>query len=273
VYTFTAAGDLALPNDLTIGTSGGAVNITARDDVNISTYGNVTIQSADGVPGSINFFGSSGDWTGQPVNNLSTATSGGGTGLTVNVTESGGVATGATIATPGTGYTDGDFVTVNSGTGSATLSVNVPAGSTWTFDTEGSVTLPTISLGTGLDEQTVVQSQRKIIPPFRYSAEITGNAATVVYTASSNDITSMKVTMQVQHSGLGMEFFEVFATESGNNTYYTVNNRLAPPGITASTVLVDMNGSNEMQITVTITSGAATSWVTYDAVEFGIPQD
>jgi hypothetical protein len=273
VYTFTTAGDLALPNDLTIGTSGGAVNITARDDVNISTYGNVTIQSADGAPGSINFFGSGGDWTGQPVNNLSTATSGGGTGLTVNVTESGGVATGATIATPGTGYTDGDFVTVNSGTGSATLSVNVPAGSTWTFDTEGSVTLPTISLGTGLDEQTVVQSQRKIIPPFRYSVEITGNAATVVYTASSSDITSMKVTTQIQHQNLGMEFFEVFATESGNNTYYTVNNRLAPPGITASTVLVDINGSNEMQITVTITSGAATSWVTYDAVEFGIPQD
>jgi len=166
------------------------------------------------------------------------------------------------------------IVVVNSGGGAAaTFSVNVPAGSTWTFDTEGSVTLPTISLGTGIDEQTVVQSQRKIIPPFRYSSEITGNAATVVYTASSNNITSMKVTMQIQHQSLGMEFFEVFATESGNDTYYTVNNRLAPPGITASTVLVDMNGSNEMQITVTITSGAATSWVTYDAVEFGIPQD
>lgn len=142
----------------------------------------------------------------------------------------------------------------------------------WTFS-GANLTLPTISLGDGLDEQTVVLSQRRLIPPFRQSAVIDGGTPAVVYTATDNLVTSMKVTVQVQHSGLGMEFFEVFATESGNNTYYTVSNRVAPPEINASTVVVDLNEAGVMQITVTINSGSGTSWVTYDAVEFGIPND
>jgi hypothetical protein len=143
---------------------------------------------------------------------------------------------------------------------------------TWIFEEAGNLTLPTLSLGTGLDEQTVVQSQRKIIPPFRWSAVIDGATPTVVYTAANPQTTSMKVTVQVQHSGFSMEFFDVSATKAGADTYYTVSNRVAPPTIAASTVVVDLNGST-MQITVTVNSGAATSWVTYDAVEFGIPND
>jgi hypothetical protein len=147
-------------------------------------------------------------------------------------------------------------------------------GAMWAFNIDSSLTLPTISLGESTDEQTVIQSQRKIIPPFRYSAVISGTTPTVVYTASSNNITSMKVTMQIQHTGLGMELFDVYATYVGSTeTYYTVSNRVASPTIDNSTVVVDLNGSNEMQITVSINSGAATSWVTYDSTEFGIPQD
>jgi hypothetical protein len=135
--------------------------------------------------------------------------------------------------------------------------------------------LPTIELDVGntINEQTVIQSQRKIIPGLRYSVAIDGSTPTTVYTATSGDITSMKVTMQIQHSGLGFEFFEVAATTDGFDTYYTVSNRLHPPGITDSTVVVDLNGSNFMDITVTINSGAANSWVTYDATEFGIAVD
>ena len=145
----------------------------------------------------------------------------------------------------------------------------------WQFQDDGNLRLPTIELDVGntINEQTVIQSQRKIIPGLRYSAEITGTTPTVVYTATSVDTTSMKVAMQIQHSGLGFEFFEVAATSSGFDTYYTVSNRLHPPGITDSTVVVDLNGSNTMDITVTINSGAANSWVTYDATEFGIAVD
>jgi len=144
---------------------------------------------------------------------------------------------------------------------------------TWNFSDTGNLTLPTISLGTNLDEQTVIQSQRKIIPGFRYSVEIDGSTPTVVYTATDNTITSMKVTIQIQHSGQGFEFFEVYATSAGGDTYYTVSNRVQPPTIDNSTVVVDLNGSNAMEITVTINSGAANSWVTYDATEFGISID
>ena len=153
------------------------------------------------------------------------------------------------------------------------ITINSSFATTWTFDYSGKLTLPTISLGESTDEQTVIQSQRKLIPPFRWSAEITGSTPTVVYTATNVYTTSMKVIMQIQHQSLGMEFFEVNATYSNPDTYYTVSNRLAPPTIDASTVVVNLNGSNTMEITVTINSGAATSWVTYDAVEFGIPQD
>jgi len=145
----------------------------------------------------------------------------------------------------------------------------------WQFQDDGNLRLPTIELDVGntINEQTVIQSQRKIIPGLRYSAEITGTTPTVVYTATSVDTTSMKVTMQIQHIGLGFEFFDVSATSTGGNTYYTVSNRVQPPTIDNSDVVVDLNGSNIMEITVTINSGAANSWVTYDATEFGIAVD
>jgi hypothetical protein len=145
----------------------------------------------------------------------------------------------------------------------------------WQFQDDGNLRLPTIELDVGntINEQTVIQSQRKIIPGLRYSAEINGTTPTVVYTATSIDTTSMKVTMQIQHTGLGFEFFDVSATSTGGNTFYTVSNRVQPPTISNSTVVVDLNGSNTMEITVTITSGVANSWVTYDATEFGIAVD
>jgi hypothetical protein len=145
----------------------------------------------------------------------------------------------------------------------------------WQFQDDGNLRLPTIELDIGntINEQTVIQSQRKIIPGLRYSAEINGTTPTVVYTATSVDTTSMKVTMQIQHTGLGFEFFDVSATSTGGNTFYTVSNRVQPPTIDNSTVVVDLNGSNIMEITVTINSGAANSWVTYDATEFGIAVD
>jgi hypothetical protein len=70
-----------------------------------------------------------------------------------------------------------------------------------------------------------------------------------------------------------MELLDVFATYTGSDTFYTVSNRVAPPTVDASTLVVDLNVDNVMQVTVTINSGATTSWVTYDTVEFGIPND
>ena len=160
-------------------------------------------------------------------------------------------------------------------TGNIVLNANNSTGNTaqLVLGSDSNVVLPTISLGGGLDEQTVVRSQRKIIPPYRWSTQITGGTPALVYTVSSNSITSMKVTIQVQHNGLGMELFDVYATYVGADTFYTVSNRVAPPTITDSLVSVSLTDSNQMRIVVGITSGATTSWVTYDATEFGIPND
>jgi hypothetical protein len=95
----------------------------------------------------------------------------------------------------------------------------------------------------------------------------------VAYTASSVDISSLKLTVQVQHGGIGTEMFEVVGTRTGSNTYYSVTNRLKPPAITDTTVLVEINGNDVISVILTINSGAETAWVTYDATEFGIAVD
>jgi len=358
--------------------AGNTAQWSFNTDGSILSSDSMTLEVPNGVPSAVtDITNTSGSWESNPSSNLAT-TGGSGTGLTVNVSNDGGYASSIAIATPGTGYTDGDTIDVTSGSSSATFTIsvvrnewtfgtagnlNMPGnisvggttsitatndsgspggpggptftaelnanpgiddiqlgwtvtgnnlvgvttvtaisvvgpvyefytdtgvtnpfeynsdytftspGATWSYDNTGSLTLPSISLGNSQNEETVIQSQRKIIPGFRYSVEIDGSTPTVVYTATDNTITSMKVTIQIQHTGLGFEFFDVSATSAGNDTYYTVSNRLQPPGITDSTVVVDMNGSNTMEITVTINSGAETSWVTYDATEFGISVD
>ena len=178
----------------------------------------------------------------------------------------------------GYGQTDGGNITITGGQSGNSLSqygnVSITSGaSTWAFNNAGNLVLPTISLGSGVDEQAIIGSQRKLIPPLRYSAVIDADTPTIVYTATNVDTTSMKVAIQIQHTGLGFEFFEVFATFTGSDTYYTVGSRVAPPTIDPSTVVVGLTGTPAMKITVTINSGAATSWVTYDATEFGIAVD
>jgi hypothetical protein len=266
------------------GGEGGDIYLWAgRGGNNNGSGGDVKIRGgyapADGTGGYIRMDGGASQANGAPGFIEITGGEGGNTtGGYVEITGGQGATVGGDVKMYG-GYgtaTGGNVNIWGGGSGNGQINeghVNIQTGgNTWTFATAGNLTLPTLSLGTGLDEQTVVQSQRKIIPPFRWSAVIDGATPTVVYTAANPQTTSMKVTVQVQHQGFSMEFFDVSATKAGADTYYTVSNRVAPPTIAASTVVVDLNGST-MQITVTVNSGAATSWVTYDAVEFGIPND
>lgn len=142
---------------------------------------------------------------------------------------------------------------------------------TWNFDNTGNLTLPTISLGSGLDEQTIVASQRKIIPPYRYSVVIDGATPTVVYFAAAGSLT-LKTTIVVQHQGAGLEMFDVSAVAAGANVIYSVSNRLNATGGPDTTAVVDYSGP-VLAITLTVNTGATTSWVTYDSTEFGIPVD
>jgi hypothetical protein len=264
------AGDAGTNNgNIFRGASGGDVTINAGDSTgNGDPGGSIILRAGDAganaLAGQIQLIISSSDvgpggtWTfdGEGIIQLPNSGTIGNDGNNIDIGSSNAISLEASSA-----------VNIYTDTGTAAWQ--------WQFQDDGNLRLPTIELDVGntINEQTVIQSQRKVIPGLRYSVEIDGSTPTTVYTATSIDTTAMKVTMQIQHQSLGIEFFDVSATSSGSDTYYTVSNRLHPPGITDSTVVVDFNGSNIMEITVTINSGATTSWVTYDAVEFGIPQD
>jgi hypothetical protein len=81
------------------------------------------------------------------MSNLET-TGGSGSGLTVNVTENGGYADTITIHTAGSGYTDGDTITVTSGSSSATFTILIESPE-WLFSPEGELSFPDESVQTG----------------------------------------------------------------------------------------------------------------------------
>ena len=264
------AGNAGTNNgNIDLGSAGGDVSINAGDSTgNGNPGGDIILRSGDAganaLAGQIQLIisssdnGDGGTWTfnGAGIFELPNSGTIGNEGNNIDIGSSNAISLEASSA-----------VNIYTDTGTAAWQ--------WQFQDDGNLRLPTIELDVGntINEQTVIQSQRKIIPGLRYSAEIVGTTPTVVYTATSIDTTSMKVTMQIQHTGLGFEFFDVSATSTGGDTFYTVSNRVQPPTIDNSTVVVDLNGSNIMEITVTINSGAANSWVTYDATEFGIAVD
>jgi hypothetical protein len=104
-------------------------------------------------------------------------TGGSGSGLTVNVAETGGYASTIEIATAGTGYTNGDLITVTSGTSNATFTIVMAGRNTWRFGEDGTLTFPSnLIIGSNpLNPGTVI---------YQADAEITmatiGNAATYI---------------------------------------------------------------------------------------------
>jgi hypothetical protein len=117
---------------------------------NIDTIQALGIKVPNGVPTNVAVINSTtGSWELNPRSDLAT-TGGSGSGLTVNVTETGGYASTIAIATAGTGYTNGDLITVTSGSSNATFTIVIGGRNTWQFGTDGATTLPgDIYSGTG----------------------------------------------------------------------------------------------------------------------------
>lgn len=153
------------------------------------------------------------------------------------------------------------------------ITITASGSKTWAFNTNGYLALPNISTGVGLDEQTQYASQRKIIPAGRSSVRVpASNTPTVVYTVSSSTIVAFKTELAIQHASGDFEFINVTASRSGTTVGYTVTNQIAPPSVPNSTLIVDIDGSGRLQITLTtLASPSATAGVTYDATEFGRP--
>jgi hypothetical protein len=103
---------------------------------------NLNIQTTTGVPGGpVTKISDNQGWGGGSVGTNLPTTGGTGTGLTVDVGDSGSGYAGISINTPGTGYTNGDVLTVTNGGMSDTFSISVPV-SDWQFGNTGITTIP-----------------------------------------------------------------------------------------------------------------------------------
>jgi hypothetical protein len=156
-WTFDPSGALTIPGDiqsendisirvnLTDSTTriwrfGEDGNLTFPDGTNYS--GNDITVPSGGVPTGIANLNSNGGWNTPPYTNLAT-TGGTGSGLTVNATSNAGNGYLDTIAinTAGTGYTDGDVITITN-ENSLTATFTISTSHTWTLNTNGRTTFP-----------------------------------------------------------------------------------------------------------------------------------
>ena len=126
-------------NELTVGSTivTPTGNIVANSSLSIKT------PNTSGIPSSVANWNSGGGWNAGSYSNLAT-TGGTGSGLTVDITGAFGYLTIDNIAihTPGTGYTDGDVITiVNENGGGGTFTITTRK-NTWEFDNTGNLTIP-----------------------------------------------------------------------------------------------------------------------------------
>ena len=178
---------------------------------------------------------------------------------------------------------ENSYVKVGSGSNPP---VSITANSNpWTFGTDGILTLPATNVSAPAGEAAQFVGTRKIIGgitqtnPYSVALAAGGNA-TVAYTASSSTVNSVKITFAVQSSGSGFQWeqFDVVATPSQGSpgdVNFVVSNRVkAAASIGDTTVTATMNGSNQIEISLTLdpaqNSGGTAS---FDAVEFGLMID
>jgi len=135
--------------------AGGAI----AESTNTFNIIGLTPAGPTGVPSSISggVASTNAFWDQNPLSNLAT-TLGSGTGLTVTVTQTEGVAIAIAIVNPGTGYTNGELISVTSGTANAMFYINtVDYNETeWTFGCTGALTFPDATVQTTAYQKVAV---------------------------------------------------------------------------------------------------------------------
>jgi hypothetical protein len=229
-------------------------NLSAQAAWTFDTTGNIdTIQALgikvpNGVPSNVAVINSTtGSWEVNPRSNLAT-TGGSGTGLTVDVTETGGYASTIAIATAGTGYTNGDVITVTSGTSNATFIIVIGGRNSWQFGTNGNLTLPEtgyLKVGSGI-VAGFASSPAPVISGFSsISAEnfrFQGNGVNILSTVAgtySNTNVAAYLTTQTFYSNANVianlqNLTSNVVTSANVHAAYFVGNGAALTGITAN---------------------------------------
>ena len=100
------------------------------------------LEVLNGIPTGVTKITSNQGWDNTKVGTNLPTTGGSGTGLTVDVVDSGSYYSGITINTPGSGYTIGDVITVSNGGMSDSFTIDITGTKTWEFGMDGNLTLP-----------------------------------------------------------------------------------------------------------------------------------
>jgi Major tropism determinant N-terminal domain len=118
----------------------------AKEAISVTSISNgtsaLTLKANAGIPISVTKTSSNQGWGNGSVGSNLATTGGSGTGLTVDVVDTGSAYAGITIHTPGSGYLDGETLTVSNGGMSDTFTVTVGPTLTWIFGTDGKLALP-----------------------------------------------------------------------------------------------------------------------------------
>jgi len=221
--------------------------------------------------GNINIISNANTWTFDTVGNLTLPSNTASINY-ANGTPYGG--SGGASLPLANGTSNFDIATAN---GNATITTN--GANTWTFDTTGTLTVPTIATGDGTSEVSAVSGSRKIIGSVNtWSTYIDGHSAfgALAWTASSSAIQSAKITFAVQTNGTAYnwEQFDVAICRlDGANAYVSVSGRVRQNSVIDYTEVSGYVSGGSLQVWLNPADGQTSAYVNYHSVEFNIMPD
>jgi len=161
--TATVQSSVAVKNNSITLSTGAGTNTLAFGSTGLTANGDLSIRVPNGIPNGVANLNNQGGWN-QGYYSAIATTGGTGTGLTVNVAAGGGGyinISAISISNPGSGYTDGDVITINNENNlPATFTVTVST-TAWKFGTTGRTifpngTVPVHSYGAAGDKEGMV---------------------------------------------------------------------------------------------------------------------
>jgi hypothetical protein len=204
-------------------------------DGSIYTIDELTLNISDGIPTSLTKITSNQGWGAGSVGSNLPTTGGSGTGLTVDVSDSGSAYSGITIHTAGTGYTDGDIINVSNGGMIDTFTISVPGTKPWVFDMTGNLTLP--------EDGNILDSNNKPVIKIELPFDIKStDFNTTVGGRYGVDTTSVAITATLPASpatGDAIYFVDAGGAYSTNNLVVARNGHTIMGSASDMTVSVD----------------------------------
>lgn len=177
-------------------------------------------------------------------------------------------------------------VTSEISSGNSNALINA-AGNVWVFSSSGTLTLPSATVvSTPADPDFANKTQKTLSgsietvsgnPVPSYTTAL--SQTETIWTATQSTVTAARMTLRIQYGSApvtGMELCDItLAKEWGTNANvsYVISNRIRTNNSLAyANVMANIDGSNNLIVTVTNTSGAS-EYYSYSVTEFGVTND